>query len=270
MGDDVDGVERVFDRFGDAIVWFFVGELCGKCAENAVPDNEDHAHIFIEIWYVAGVVYAVVRGRDEEILYPGRHAPDILGVDEYAVNLCDGVHENGIYRTEAQQYKRDEIEVLVERHEYGRPETCGQIVFLRGMVRDVDCPEEADIVVDKMLEPEHEVFGKEEGYPVGNGMPVDRQVVVVKEGKDTQANDEPEQHIYTRICQVEVDIHEGFADGVEPVPAKVAHQNFGRDEYGVDRDGKKQDDLLVKLFHLAADLKWRQAFGGLPPVTSML
>ena len=57
---DMYGVEGLFKWFGKAVNGWFGRCFCGKCAENAVPDNEQHAHVLVKVRNIAGMVYPVV------------------------------------------------------------------------------------------------------------------------------------------------------------------------------------------------------------------
>ena len=60
MSDDVDGMKRFLNRLCDSIVRHFIGPLFGEGAEQAIPDNEDHTHVTIQVRDIAGVVNTVM------------------------------------------------------------------------------------------------------------------------------------------------------------------------------------------------------------------
>ena len=95
--------------------------LCER-AKETIPYNEDHPHVAVEIRDITGMMNAVVRRRNKNILYPAGKFFYGLGMHQYAIYLCNGVHEYCINRFEVEQYKRNKIQVLVYRHEYRRPE----------------------------------------------------------------------------------------------------------------------------------------------------
>ena len=60
------------------------------------------------------------------------------------------------------------------------------------MMGDMHCPKYADTVINIVLQPEHEVFAKQQYDPVNNGVPVDGEMVMVKEIKNCEANNKAE------------------------------------------------------------------------------
>src|SRR4051812_39129896 len=52
---------------GQTIFYFVCWKLFLKCPKPAVPKDQNHSHIFIQITYITGVVYAVVRWGHKNI-----------------------------------------------------------------------------------------------------------------------------------------------------------------------------------------------------------
>src|SRR5690606_344614 len=113
--DNMHRVVWLVERLGKAIAWRLFGQLFGKGAEYPVPDDEHHAHILIQVRYIAGVVHAVVRWGNEDIRHPARKAYLSLRMHQYAVGLRDGIHKQDIYRRKPQQRQRNKIQVTLKR-----------------------------------------------------------------------------------------------------------------------------------------------------------
>ena len=112
-------------------------------------------------------------------------------------------------------------------------------------------PEYAYGMVYIMFEPEKEVFAKEQYYPIGNGVPVDGQVILRQPQQEGESDEEAQQPVDTGIEQVEVYVHQGFPPAIEMQPAEVAHQHLQRYDDRIDGDGKPQQYVIIKLIHAA-------------------
>jgi hypothetical protein len=143
------GQALLLDGFGEAVLRRLTGKFFLKCAENAVPDDKAHAHVLVEILNVARVVHAVVRGRYENVFQPAQFAY-VFGMNDNAVNLCDGVHYDNVSRVETDQCKRNEIDETIERLKYRRAEAGGQVEMLRRVVRHMNGPEQTTMMVHIM------------------------------------------------------------------------------------------------------------------------
>ena len=112
------GMEGAVYRLGNAVVRYLAGQLFCESAEQAVPDNEDHAHIAVEVGDIAGMVHAVVRWGDEYILYPAGQSANGLCMHQYTIYLREGVDKYYVHRPEVEEHQRYEVQVFVERHKY--------------------------------------------------------------------------------------------------------------------------------------------------------
>ena len=64
------------------------------------------------------MVYPVVRWGNEDIFNPLRHTLNRLRMHQYAIGLRKRIHEQYIYRPEAQKCQRNKIQVPVKGHEH--------------------------------------------------------------------------------------------------------------------------------------------------------
>ncbi len=72
-------------------------EFLLKSTKHFIPHNQEHAHVFIKIFCVAGMMYAVMRRRNEHILQPTQFIHQ-LGMHQGSPNLCCRIHKNNIKR----------------------------------------------------------------------------------------------------------------------------------------------------------------------------
>lgn len=164
---DVDGAFFI-EGFGEAVfggLVFFIGQFGLEGSEELVPDDEEHAHVLIEVFGIGGVVDAVMRWGDKDVFQPA-HFIDEFGVNEYAPDLGGGVHENDVHGFEAQEGEGYEVYEAIERLKDGGPESYGKIEMFGGVVGDVDGPEQADLVVPAVEPVIEEVLCEEEDEPV--------------------------------------------------------------------------------------------------------
>ncbi len=95
---------RIFQRFCQPIADGFIfgsGQFGLEGAEQLVPDNEEHAHVLVEVLHVRGMVDPVMGGGDQDILQP-THLADEFCMDENAPYLGGRVHKDDIHRLKAQ------------------------------------------------------------------------------------------------------------------------------------------------------------------------
>ena len=112
------GMEGAVYGLGDAVVRHLAGQLFCEGAEQAVPDNEDHTHIPVEVGNIASVMHAVVRWGDKYIFYPAGQAANGLRMHQYTIYLGEGIHKDNVHRPEVEEHQRYEVQVFVERHKY--------------------------------------------------------------------------------------------------------------------------------------------------------
>src|SRR5579872_3409419 len=83
-----------------------------KGSEELIPDDQEHAHIFVEIFGVGGVVDPVMGGRDKEVFEPA-HFLDKFSVNKNAPDLGRGIDEQDVQRFEPGEREGNEIEEAV-------------------------------------------------------------------------------------------------------------------------------------------------------------
>jgi hypothetical protein len=147
-------------RFGQAVFdgfIFFCRQFGLKSAEELVPDDEKHAHVPVEIFYIRRMVDPMMAGGHQDVFQPA-HLVDELGVDKDAPDLRGGIHKDDVHRLETQECQRNKIDKAVKRLKDRRPETHGEIEMLGRMVGDMYRPENADLVVPAVQPVIEEVF----------------------------------------------------------------------------------------------------------------
>ena len=113
-------LQRLGETIFDGLV-FGLRQLGLKGAEKLIPDNEEHAHIPVEILAIRSVMYAVMRRGHQDVFQPA-HFLNELGVDKDAPDLRSGIHKDDIHRAETQERQRNKIDKTIERLEDRRPE----------------------------------------------------------------------------------------------------------------------------------------------------
>lgn len=165
--DHIDGT-LVFEWFCKAVfAWliFFFCEFGLKGAEQLVPDDQEHAHVLIEVFGIAGMMDPVMGRGDEDIFEPA-HFADEFGVYEDAPDLCSGIHEDYVEGFEAQEGERNEVYESVQGLEYGGAEAHGEVHVFGGVMRHVDGPEEADLMIPAVKPVVKEVFREKKEEPI--------------------------------------------------------------------------------------------------------
>ncbi len=96
-------------------------------------------------------------------------------------------------------------------------------------MRDVDGPEEADLVVPAVQPVVKEVFGQQQQEPIGEDIR-DRYPVMVIADLEDQQIDAAEQKVDDAVQQHQVNIIEGIFKGIEfPMPV-IAEQDLQPDD----------------------------------------
>ena len=108
----------IFNWFCEAVFYGVGCKFFLKSAKHFIPYDKAHAHIFVEIADVTGVVNPVMAGAYKESLKPAGHFVNVFCVYQYAVGLCDGIHKNNIYGMKTHEYNRDKINETVYRLKY--------------------------------------------------------------------------------------------------------------------------------------------------------
>ena len=104
MSDDLQRMVGFLYLLCDSVMWYFFRHFFGKGAEHAVPDDEGHPHILVEVRDIACMMHAVVRRGYKYIFYPAGQFFYVLGMHQYATYLSNGIHENGVKRLEADKH----------------------------------------------------------------------------------------------------------------------------------------------------------------------
>ena len=116
--DDARGA-RIFRWFCESVAEGFIlgsRQFRLKCAEQLVPDDQEHTHVLIQVFHVRSMVDPVMRRGDQDILQPA-HLADQLGMDENTPDLGGRIHEDDIQRLKAQQGQWNKIYKTVKRLE---------------------------------------------------------------------------------------------------------------------------------------------------------
>ena len=221
------------ERFGEAVFDGFIF-LCRQLglerAEQLVPDDEEHAHIPIEIFYIRRMVDPVMAGGHQDVFQPA-HFVDELGVDKDAPDLRSGIHKDDIHGPETQKCERNKIDKTVKRLKDRGPETHREIEMLGRMMGDMYRPEKADLVVPAVQPVIEEVLRQQQQQPVGKDVG-DRQPVMPVAGREDQQIDAAEQQIDAAVEQHQVNIGKRIFPGIGlagMLMAIIAEQDFQPD-----------------------------------------
>ena len=228
--DEVDGA-GFFHWRGEAVfpgLVFFGGEFRLEGAEELVPNDQEHAHILIEVFGVGSVMYPMVRRGDQDIFEPA-HFVDQFGMHKNPPNLRRRVHKYNIDGPEAEAGERNEVDEPVEGLEDRGTEAHCKIHFFRGMMGDMDSPEKADLMIPAMQPVIQEVFGQQEQEPIGENISDRDPVVVVAELEDQQV-DAAEQEVDETVEEHQVNIAKGVLKGIELSVPVIAEQNLQADD----------------------------------------
>ena len=72
-----------------------------RCPEQLIPDDKHHTHVLIQVRYVAGVMNAVVRGRNQNSFHPAWQLAYALRMHQYPISLSNGINKEDIGRVES-------------------------------------------------------------------------------------------------------------------------------------------------------------------------
>lgn len=103
------GGQAIFDGFIVFFVQFFL-----ECSEHAVPYDEKHAHVFVEVQYIGCVMHPVMGGGYQNIFQPAQFA-HMFRVYQDPPDLGDGIHKEDVHRLKSKEAQWDEIQKTVER-----------------------------------------------------------------------------------------------------------------------------------------------------------
>lgn len=211
--------------------------FCFKRAKQAVPDDEHHAHVFVQVLHVAGVVHPVVGWRGEEPF----ERPELAHrtrMDEDPVDLRGRIHEHGVERIETNERQRNEVEKAVERLEYRGTEAYRQVELFRRVMRDMHGPKEAAVVVDAMQPVEHEVLRQQQRGPVEHRVCsfVDaREAELVKVPEHRQAG-ATHQDIERKIKRTQVNVRQDAFGGIVFLLMPITEKDLDADDNGINRN----------------------------------
>ena len=186
----------VFQGFGQPVFDGFIfrfRQFRLKGAEKLVPDDKEHTHVPVEIFYIRGMMDAVMTGGHQDVFQPA-HFVDELGVDKDAPDLGGGIHEDDIQRPEAQKSQGNKIDKTVKRLEDRRPETHRKIKMVGRVMGDMHRPEKADLVIPAMQPVIEEVFRQQQQEPIGKDIG-DREPVMAVAGPKDQEIEAAENQI---------------------------------------------------------------------------
>ncbi len=134
---------------------FFAFRL--KSAKHFIPNNEEHAHVTVNILVVLAVVYPVVAGGNKNMLQPA-HFFNEFGMHKNAPDLGGGVDKSNVYRPNASKSQRYKIKETVQRLKNRRAEAYGKIEMLGAVVCNMDGPEKAHLMVKPVQPIVHKVL----------------------------------------------------------------------------------------------------------------
>ena len=235
----------ILQGLGEAIFYRLIlgfRQLGLKGAEKLVPDNEEHAHITVQILTVRGVMYAMMRGGHQDVFQPA-HLFDELGVDKDAPDLRSGIYEDDIHRLETEEGQGNKIDETIKRLEDRRPEAYREIEMFGGMMGNVYRPEKADLVIPAVQPIVEKIFCQQQQQPIRENIGDRKPVVLIASGKDQQI-DTAEEQIDTAVEQHQVYIGKRIFPGISLVGmvmimmmavAIIAEQDFQSDDDKVER-----------------------------------
>ncbi len=131
---------RMFDVLRKTEAKRLFAPFFAKGAKELIPYNKYHTKVLIKILRVGCMVNAMVRGSGHEPFQKTQFV-NILGMNEYSIDLCGRIHEHDIDRPESAKSQRNEVEHAVQRLEYRRAEPNGKVEFLRRMMGHMHGPE---------------------------------------------------------------------------------------------------------------------------------
>ena len=255
--------------FGEAVftgLVFFFAQLGLEGTEQLVPDDQEHAHVLVEIFGVGGVMDPVMGGCYQDIFQPAHFAYQ-LRMYKDAPDLCSGIHENDIQGFESQERQGDKIHEAVEGLKDGGPEADRKIHMFGGMVRYMNGPEESYLMIPPVQPVIQEVFGEQKEEPVGEYIGDGDPVMPV--GKvQHQEIDTPEQEVDPAVQQHEINVGQCVFPGINPAGslirvimgvvvavmpgAVITQQDLKPDNDKVQGSAYKKEYLFSEVFH---DLK---------------
>lgn len=212
--DDIYGT-GVFQGFGQTVFDGFIlrcRQFGLKSAKELVPDDQEHAHVPVEVFAVRSVMYTMMRGSHEDVFQPA-HLAYKLGVDKDAPDLRGGIHEDNVQRSEAQERQWNKVNKTVERLEDRRPETNRKIEMLGRVMRDMHCPKKANFMVPAMQPVIKEIFSEQQEQPIGKDIG-DRKPVVPVAGAEDHEIDAAEEQVETAVEQHQVNIGKRIFPGI--------------------------------------------------------
>lgn len=181
-------------------------QLWLKSAKEPVPDDQEHAHVLIQVPGIGTMVHTVVGGGDEKI-FQETQLIDLFGMNQYAPGLRRSIYKGDIDGLKTEPGNRDKINETIERLQHGRTKAYRKIELGRGMMGDMRGPEEPAVMVHPVQPVVHEILEDDQQDPVQPGVLNGfTDAVVIEEGKhDTDRND-PEKQVDHRVQGHEVDI----------------------------------------------------------------
>ena len=248
-------VHRVFffQWFGESVADRLIGccrQFWLKGAEELIPDDEEHAHVLIQIFCIGSMMNPVVGGRYEDMFDPAEFV-HFLRMHQDAPDLCDGINESDINGPVSAQRDRYEIKKTVQRFHDGRSETHGEIEFGRRVVGDMCGPEQPAHMVHPVQPVIHEIFEDQEADPVEPNVfrTIEESMVIEKNKDDTDGNG-PEKQIQTAVQQHEVNVLQGILQGIAGLLPFLADEEFQADDDQVQRRADEDEQLFPGCSHV--------------------
>ena len=204
----------------------FFSHLLLESTEQPVPDDEAHAHIFVEVDQVAGMVNAVVAGAHKDSFEPAGHFFDCPGVYEYTIGLRNGIHKYDIEGVKAYKGQRNKINETVYGLKDRGSEPGSQVEFNRGMMGDMDSPENTTKMIDPVFCVKGEVFENKKQKPISVHIFNLEKMVQKGPVKYTDIKCPPQQNVQTCIDDREVDVLKGIFEGIKSFLLPVAQPDF--------------------------------------------
>mmetsp|Transcript_6205 Transcript_6205/g.25084 ORF Transcript_6205/g.25084 Transcript_6205/m.25084 type:complete len:314 (-) Transcript_6205:55-996(-) len=204
-----------------------------KAAEDPIEHDQHAAEVLVDVLRVAAVVGAVVRGRVEDELEPGRHPVDPGGVHEELVAQVQRQREQHPARLEAQPHRRQvEQPVASDRVEPALPQRRAEVHPLRAVVHDMGAPEPADAMAGA-VEAVVQELDEQEKAQKAQRRHVDREQPVVIHPAHGR------QHQHGQQDQVRDEVAAAAVEAVEAVP-QVEHPGLAKAP-GLHRDGDHEE-----------------------------